>query len=127
MDPISDMLIRIKNAQRARHEMVRFSHSKFKYEIARALETNGYIGKIERKGKRIKKILEIELQYVDERPKIQGITLISKPSNRIYMGTKNLNTGRRGGIILISTPKGVMSVREARKQNVGGMLIAEVW
>ncbi|MDP3725830.1 MAG: 30S ribosomal protein S8 [bacterium] len=128
MDPISDMLIRIKNAQNAGHEMVRFSHSKFKYEIARALEANGYVGKIERKGKRVKKILEIELQYnKDKKPAINGITLISKPSNRLYAGVKELNTGRKGGIILISTPKGVMSGRDARKQKVGGMLIAEVW
>ena len=127
MDPISDMLIRIKNAQIAGHEMVRLSHSKFKYEIARALETNGYVGKIERKGKRVKKILEIELRYVDEKPVINGITLISKPSNRLYAGVKELNAGRKGGIILVSTPKGVMSGKEARKQKVGGMLIAEVW
>ena len=127
MDPISDMLIRIKNAQNAGHEMVRLSHSKFKYEIARALEANGYVGKIERKGKRVKKILEIELRYTGELPAISGITLISKPSNRMYAGAKELNAGRKGGIILVSTPKGVMSGKEARKQKVGGMLIAEVW
>ena len=127
MDPISDMLIRIKNAQNAGHEMVRLSHSKFKYEIARALETNGYVGKIERKGKRVKKILEIELRYTGELPAISGIMLISKPSNRMYAGAKELNAGRKGGIILVSTPKGVMSGSEARKQKLGGMLIAEVW
>ncbi|MEK7074614.1 MAG: 30S ribosomal protein S8 [Patescibacteria group bacterium] len=127
MDPISDMLIRIKNAQTAGHEMVRLSHSKFKYEIARALEANGYVGPIERKGKRIKKILEITLRYNGDKPAIQGVTLISKPSNRLYASVKDLNTARRGGIIIISTPKGVMSSRDARKQKVGGMLIAEVW
>ena len=127
MDPISDMLIRIKNAQNAGHEMVRFSHSKFKYEIARALEENGYVGKIERKGKRVKKILEIALRYTDGKPAVNGITLISKPSNRLYAGVKELNAGRKGGIILVSTPKGVMSGKEARKQKVGGMLIAEIW
>ena len=107
--------------------MVRLSHSKFKYEIARALEANGYVGKIERKGKRVRKILEIELRYTGALPAISGITLLSKPSNRLYAGAKDLNTGRKGGIILISTPKGVMSGKDARKQKVGGMLIAEVW
>ena len=121
------MLIRIKNAQNAGHEMVRLSSSKFKYEIARALEANGYVGNIERKGKRVKKTLEIELRYSDELPAIKGITLISKPSNRVYAGSKELNAGRKGGIILVSTPKGVMSGRDARKQNLGGMLIAEIW
>ncbi len=127
MDPISDMLIRIKNAQKARHEMVRVSHSKFKYEIARALESNGYVGKIERKGKRVKKVLEIELKYKNEKPAIMDVRLISKPSNRLYAGVGDLHAGRKGGMTLISTPKGVMSTGDARKQHVGGMLIAEVW
>ena len=127
MDPISDMLIRIKNAQTAGHEMVRFSHSKFKYEIARTLETNGFVGAIEHRGKRVKKMLEIALRYNGDKPAIQGIKLISKPGNRLYASVKDLNTTRRGGIIIISTPKGVMSSKDARKQKVGGMLIAEVW
>ncbi len=127
MDPISDMLIRIKNAQNAGLELVRVSNSKFKYEIARALELNGYVGKIERKGKRVKKILEIELRYKNDKPLISGVHLMSKPSNRTYTGAKELNTSRKGGMIILSTPKGVMSGKDARKQNVGGMLIAEIW
>ena len=127
MDPISDMLIRIKNAQRAGHEVVRLSHSKFKYEIARALEANGYVGSIDRKGKRVKKILEIGLLYKDEKPVISGVKLISKPSNRLYASVKELHTARSGGVLILSTPKGVMSAKDARKQKVGGMLIAEVW
>lgn len=127
MDPISDMFIRIKNAQIAGHAMVRMSYSKFKYEIARALEANGYVGAIERKGKRIKKILEIALRYNEDKPAIHGVTLISKPSNRMYASAKDLHAGRKGGIIIVSTPKGVMSGKDARRQKVGGMLIAEVW
>jgi len=121
------MLIRIKNAQNAGHDSVRVSHSKFKYEIARALVAAGFVGKIDRKGKRIKKILEIELRYINDSPAIHGIALISKPSIRIYKGAKELNAGKKGGIILVSTPKGVMSGVDARKQKVGGMVIAEVW
>lgn len=129
MDPISDMLIQIKNAQNAGHTMVRLAHSKFKYEIARTLEKNGYVGVIERKGKRVKKILEITLCYSgeDKKPAIRGMMLISKPSNRIYASVKDIHTGRKGGIMIISTPQGVMSGKEARKQHIGGMLIAEVW
>lgn len=127
MDPISDMFIRIKNAQAAGHASVRFSHSKFKYEIVRALEANGYVGAIERKGKRIKKILEITLRYNGDKPAIRGVTLISKPSNRVYASAKDLRAGQKGGITLISTPKGVMNSKDARKQNTGGMVIAEVW
>jgi len=121
------MLIRIKNAQIAGHTVVRLSYSKFKYEIARALEANGYVGAIDRKGKRIKKILEIALRYNEDKPAIHGIALISKPSNRMYASVKDLHSRRRGGIVIISTPKGVMSGKDARKQKVGGMLIAEVW
>lgn len=127
MDPISDMFIRIKNAQKAGHQALRLSHSKFKYEIARALEANNYVGHIERKGKRVKKILEIELLYEEGKPAVSGVRLISKPSNRLYASAKELKAGTKGGIVIVSTPKGVMSGKDARKQHVGGMLIAEVW
>lgn len=127
MNPISDLFIRIKNANRAGHESVQISHSQFKQEIVRALERARYLGKIERKGKRIRKALEITLLYDDEEPKIRGVKLISKPSRRLYTGYKDLRKARHGGIMIVSTPRGVMSGEEARKAKVGGELIAEVW
>ena len=121
------MFIRIKNAQAAGHESVRFSYSQFKHEIVRALERGGFVGKAERKGKRIKKVLEVELISREKQSGLHGILLMSKPSRRMYTSYRELHPARRGGIILLSTPKGVMSGQEARKAKVGGQLIAEVW
>lgn len=126
-DPIADMLIKIKNAQIAKHEAVQISYSKFKHEIAKTLERAGFIGKVERKGKRVKKILEMGLLYHNDSPKINGIKFISKLSRRIYTPYRALHRSSRGGIFLLSTPKGVSTGEEARKEKVGGELIAEVW
>lgn len=127
MDPISDMFIRIKNAQKARHETVQLPYSKFKYEIARVLERERWIGAIEKKGKRVRKTLEITLLYTAEEPRISNIKMISRPSLRLYAPQKELHKSRHGGVILLSTSHGVMSSREAYKANLGGALIAEIW
>lgn len=126
-DPISDMFIRLKNAQRAEHDMVRLSYSKFKHEIAKALERAGMVGAVERKGKRVKKTLEIQLVSREGKPAITDVKLLSTPSRRVYATLKELRAQKRGGVIIVSTPKGVMSVKEARKERVGGALIAEIW
>lgn len=127
MDPISDIFIRIKNAQKAGHETVQIPYSKFKQGIAKALERSGFVRKSERRGKRARKTLEIGLIYNNESPAISGIKLLSKPSRRLYLSYKDLRKSRRGGIILLTTPKGVMTDQEARKEKVGGQLLAEVW
>mgnify|MGYP001605888669 FL=1 len=127
MDPISDMFIRIKNAQKAGHESVQIYHSKFKHEILKVLERSGFVGKIERKGKRLRRTLEVALLYKDEAPKVNDVKLISKPSRRLYAPYKELGRPRHGGIIILSTPMGVMTSIDARKAKVGGQLIAEVW
>ena len=126
-DPISDMLIRIKNAQRAKQEVVRIPYSQMKHEIARALERSGLVGASERKGKRIRKILDVILLYPEDKPAITGVKIISKPSRRLYASYRELYHAPRGGIVLLTTPKGVLSSVEARKEKVGGQLIAEVW
>lgn len=128
MDPISDMFIRIKNAQIAGHETVQFGYSKFKHEIAKALERKGLVSAVERKGKRVKKTLEMKLFYKkDGDPAIHNVALISKPSRRLYAAYKELRPSRHGGMIVLSTPKGVFSSEEARREKVGGELIAEIW
>lgn len=127
MDPISDMFIRIKNAQRARHESVRMPYSRMKHEIVKILEREGLVGAVEKKGKRVKKILEAKLLYDAEGPLIREVKLVSKPSRRVYASYKDLPPARQGGVIVVSTPKGILSGREARKERVGGEVIAEVW
>lgn len=126
-DPISDMFIRIKNAQAAKQEMVRIPYSQVKHEIARALERSGMVGPSERKGKRIRKILDLTLLYPEGRAAITQVALISKPSRRMYTSYRDLHRAPRGGVILLTTPKGILSSVEARKEKVGGQLIAELW
>lgn len=127
-DPISDMFIRIKNAQKAGHKTASFPYSKFKYELVKTLERSGYIKDVERRGKRVKRLLEIGLKYEDESPVISGVSLLSRPSRRIYAHAEELRRiCRHGGVVAVSTSRGVMTHKEAVAAKVGGQLIAEVW
>lgn len=128
MDPISDMFIRIKNAYRAGHESALVPYSKFRYEIAKALERAGFLGKVERKGKRVRKSIEVPMQYNKEGgPAMNGVKIISKPSRRLYTPYRGIRRGVQGGVLILSTPQGVMSGQEARRAKVGGEVIAEIW
>lgn len=126
MDPISDMFIRLKNAYRAGHRTVKIPYSKFKYEVAKTLSRAGFIGNVERKGRYVKKVLSIQLLYDDGRPLISDIKLISKPGRRIYKGYRDIRSLHKRGIVLISTPKGVLSDGDAKREKVGGELLAEI-
>ena len=127
MDPISDMFIRIKNAQAAGHDTVVIPYSQMKHEIARALERGGFVGHADRKGKRVKKFLEVTLLGGTDHPLFRGVRLISTPGRRMYMSYQDVRPAPRGGMIILTTPKGILSGKEARKEKVGGELIAEVW
>ena len=128
VDPISGMLTRIRNAQSVNHERVDFPYSKIKLEIAKALERENFIGRIETKGRKTKRTIEIVLKYRKDRPMIIKIKRISKPGKRIYIKKDEIRPIRQDyGISIISTPSGVMSNREARKKGLGGEVICEVW
>ncbi|NCO80282.1 30S ribosomal protein S8 [bacterium] len=127
-DPASDMLIAIKNAQAVLKETVEIPFSNLKYEIAKILEKNGFIAKVEKKGKKMKKLIEITLKYDNKRPAISGLKKISKPGQRIYKKAKELKPVKGGyGIAIISTSKGLMTNKEARKQKLGGEVLCEIW
>ena len=126
-DPVSDMLIRIKNAYTAGHEVTRVSYSKYKHEIAKTLERGGLVSVVERKGKRTRRVLEIGMMMKAGKPMMQHVKLLSVPSRRLYTPYRDISVSGRGGMVLISTPKGVLSGKEARREKVGGQLIAEVW
>ena len=137
-DPITDMLNRIGNAQAVLKERVSIPFSNLKYEIAKILEKEGFVKKVERRGRKEKKILEITLKYtkgtpVGEKvgkmkPAISGLKRISKPGQRIYVKAKEIKPVRGGyGMAIISTPKGLMTNKEARKKKLGGEIICEVW
>ncbi|MCI4454194.1 MAG: 30S ribosomal protein S8 [Thermodesulfobacterium sp.] len=128
-DPISDMLIRIKNALMARHKTVVVPGSKLKLEIARILKDEGYIEdyRVVEEKPQIK--IEIVLKYDEKkRPVIAGIKRVSKPGRRIYRGYKELPRVLDGmGIAIISTSQGIMTDHEARKRRLGGEVICEIW
>jgi small subunit ribosomal protein S8 len=128
-DPISDMLIRIKNALMARHKTVVVPGSKLKLEIARILKDEGYIEdyRVVEEKPQIK--IEIVLKYNEKkRPVIAGIKRVSKPGRRIYRGYKELPRVLDGmGMAIISTSQGIMTDHEARKRRLGGEVICEIW
>ena len=129
-DPIADMLTRIRNAQTARHETVTIETSKMKKTIAQILLDEGYIAafeEVENAGKN--KNLVINLKYVNRNQKvITGLKRISKPGRRIYASCEELPKVLGGlGIVIVSTSKGVMTDREARKLGIGGEVLAYVW
>jgi small subunit ribosomal protein S8 len=128
MDSISDMLNRIRNAQAVSKETVEIPFSNLKYEIAKILEKEKFVGKVEKKGRKTKKIIEIILKYEDKTPAISYLGRISRPGQRIYFPAKKVKKVKGGyGIAIISTSKGLMTDKEARKQKLGGEVIAEIW
>lgn len=127
-DPISDMLTRIRNSQSVSHESVVVSFSKIKFEIAKVLEKEGFVGPVETKGKKTKKTMEIGLKYRQGAPAIAAIKRISRPGQRIYVKKDEVKSVKEGyGISVISTSRGVMTDKEARKNGLGGEVICQVW
>lgn len=131
--PISDMLIRIKNAQAVGNENVSVPFSNMKSRIAQILCEGGFVAAVERRKKKGKKAeleyLSLTLKYGEEnRPAISGFKIISKPSRHMYTGAKEIKPVRSGyGVGIISTSKGIMNSKEAKKQNLGGEMLFEVW
>ena len=129
-DPIADMLTRIRNGLQAEHETVDIPASKMKVEIARILKQEGYINGYSVEGETAKeKTIKVELKYGPEKQKvITGLKRISKPGLRVYAKGENVPRVLNGlGIAIISTSKGLMTDRDARKQNLGGEVVAYVW
>lgn len=130
-DPIADMLTRIRNASRARHQKVAIPWSRVKENIIKVLIEEGYL----RESKKIKashgagEELVIQLKFDREnRPVIAGIKRVSRPSRRVYVGSQAVTPIRKGlGINVLSTPRGILVDREAQKARVGGELICSVW
>lgn len=121
------MLIRIKNAQSAGHESVFIPYSQLKHEIARTLERAGFVAAVARKGKRTRKMLEVTLSGATDAPAIHGVKLLSTPGLRRYVPYRDLRRAPHGGTYILTTPRGVITSREARQQKVGGQMIAEIW
>tara|TARA_B100001741_G_scaffold286556_1_gene263493 strand:+ start:342 stop:737 length:396 start_codon:yes stop_codon:yes gene_type:complete len=127
-DPIGDMIARIKNAQLRNHKKVELPSSNFKIKIAEVLKNEGYIKDYEVLSEENKFKLKIELKYSYGSPVISSIQRVSKPGRRIFSSAESLPKINNGlGIAIVSTPKGVMTDIDARKQKIGGEIICKVF
>ena len=124
MDPIADMLVAIKNGYMAKRSQVLVPYSKFKFEIAKVLEKENFIGKVQNKDN----LLFIDIINDNKNPKLHQIKKISKLGLRVHVRSKNIKKVKGGrGMFIISTPQGVMTSDDAKKKNLGGEVICEVW
>lgn len=128
-DKITDMLNRIKNAQAVNHKTVEMPFSKFKFEVAKVLEANGFVGKVDKRGRKTKKVLEIILKYnEDGEPAVSGFKKISKPGQRIYKSHNDINRIKSGlGKSVVSTSKGLLTDDQVRFRKIGGEVLFNIW
>jgi len=129
MDQIANMMNMIKNASLKGHEFVVIPHSKIKFSISECLVKEGYLKSAVKKTKKSFPVIELGLVYgEDGEPKISGVDRISKSSCRVYKGVKDIRTTRNGyGLTVLSTPKGILTDRQARKEMVGGEVLFRMW
>ncbi|MCH7873960.1 MAG: 30S ribosomal protein S8 [Gemmatimonadetes bacterium] len=127
-DPVADMLTRIRNASSAGHRRVDIPVSKLKVEIARLLRDNHYIQEYKVLDDGRHGLLRVYLKYYDERPVIRELRRVSTPGLRRYVKVREIPHIRNGlGMAILSTPRGLMSDREARRAHVGGEVLAVLW
>ncbi|RKZ20480.1 30S ribosomal protein S8 [bacterium] len=127
-DPIADMLTRIRNAIMARKKRVSIPASKLKLAIARILFEEGYIANYEYIEDNKQGIINITLKWVDGESAISGLERVSKPGRRVYVGWREIPVVKSGfGIAILSTSRGVLSDREAKRKKVGGELLCKIW
>ena len=127
-DPLGDMLTRIRNGQQAKKDSVMSPASKLRARVLDVLQREGYIRGYSEEQMGPAAGIRIELKYFEGQPAIKHVARVSKPGRRIYSGAQELPRVRNGlGITIVSTPRGVLSDAEAREQNVGGEVLAEVF
>ncbi len=125
-DPVADFLVQIKNASLAGKRDIDVPYSLMKHSIADVLASRGFLGAIEKKGKKVRKTLSVSL--TDDALEMFRTTRLSKPSRRVYLKSKDIRALRGGkGVLILSTPKGILSGEDAKKQKVGGELLCKVW
>lgn len=128
-DPVADLLTRIRNAVRSHHAKVDMPSSKLKLEIVRILQDEGYVGGFKVNEENGRPFLKVQLKYgPNDQPVISNLRRVSQPGCRVYIGRHQIRPVLGGlGISILSTPRGVMTGREARKLGVGGEFLCEVW
>jgi len=127
-DPIADMIIRIKNASDSKKESVVLPYSKLKAAILDVLLKEGFVKSFGKKGKKVAKFIEVGLIYTEGMPKVQGVDRISKSSKRVYFHAKDIRPIKSGyGLLILSTPQGIMTDKQARTAHVGGEALFKIW
>lgn len=128
-DPVGDFIVRLKNAGAVGKEHVVVPYSKLRHAVAEKLYERGYVGGVSKRGKKVRKSLEVALRYEkDGSHVIHGVRRLSKPGRRLYRGVEDIHRVRYGkGALILSTPKGILTGEEARKARVGGEALFEVW
>ena len=122
------MINMVKNANRVEHESVTVPYSKIKESIADCLVKEGYLSSVSKKTKKGHPILELGLAYVNGAPKVTGVERVSKSSRRIYKGVKEIKPTRNGfGLTVLTTPKGILTDKQAKKEMVGGEVLFKLW
>lgn len=128
MDTIADLIIQIKNGSTAAKETVTVPYSRLKEDILVVLEKEGYIKGFSKKGKKIHKFLDIDLAYDTYGPRVKGVQRMSHLSKRMYGGSRDLRPVMQGhGVLVVTTPKGILTDAQARRQHVGGELLFKIW
>jgi small subunit ribosomal protein S8 len=127
-DPISDMIIRIKNALMAKHDEVSIPHSNVKAQIGQILLANNYVEECRVEKRAPQSDIVIKLKYVGRVPAITDVKRVSKPGRRIYAPANKIPRALGGyGITIVSTSKGIMTDKEAKQQNIGGEVLCQIW
>lgn len=128
MDTIANLIIMLKNAGLVKKANIITPHSKMKMAILSVLKEEGFIKAFSKEGEEKKPVIEVALAYEKGEPKIKGVKRMSKPSKRVYMGVKEIKPVKYGhGTSLMSTPKGIMTSKLARKEMVGGEVLFTIW
>lgn len=128
MDSISNLLISLKNGGMVGKETVEVPFSNLKARIAETLFKSGYVASYEKKSRKKGEALVVGIKYIGTEPRISDVKRISKPSRRLYVGVHDIRPVKQGhGILVLSTPKGILTNEEARKSHVGGEALFEIW
>ncbi|MDP3646416.1 MAG: 30S ribosomal protein S8 [bacterium] len=128
-DPVADFIVRLTNAGAIKKAAVSVPFSAFKMAIAEKLKESGFVSNVEKKGKKVKKTLDVTLKYDPEGAHvIQGVRRISKPGRRVYKSSHEIIPVHYGkGALILTTPKGIMTDKEAKKETLGGEALFEIW
>lgn len=120
-----DLLIKIKNAGASERKTIKTKYTKMDYAIAELLKKNGFLKHVEVKGRQQKRVMELEL---DTSRSMEGVRFLSRPSTRRYAGYRDVKRPKRGyGVVVLSTPKGILTSHDAKREKVGGQLLFEIW